>query len=210
MMKKASCIVFAGLLSGCSLFSETEPRPLYTLKANPCESIHEFSTSLAVDLPLSEASLNTARIALTPSPYQRDYAADGEWPDRLPKVLQEVFLDTFNQRWGGINVNRAGAGLQEKYLLQSEVLDFSVYYLAENHPEIHLKITFKLIDFPSRTILASHTFCEVMPVSCLTMQGIVEAFNRSLQSLLEKTIPWIEDVFLNEKHTKHNLRKKPS
>ena len=64
--------------------------PLYTLKSQLIESSPRFSDSVAVDVPLSEASLNTDRIAITPSHYQREYLADGVWPDSLPKVVQEV------------------------------------------------------------------------------------------------------------------------
>ena len=46
---------------------------------------------------------------------------------------------------GGAHVIRMSSGLQSKYILQSEILDFSVFHL-ETKPEVHLKIMMKLVD----------------------------------------------------------------
>lgn len=198
MMQKVSLFIFCCLLSACSLLEKNEPLPLYTLKSEAFEPSDVLSVPLAIDLPLSEASLNTSRIAVTPCPYQRDYMADGEWPDRLPKVFQEVLLQGLSQRWGGTYVNRMSAGLKTKYLLQSEIQDFSVYHLERNRPEVHLKIVFKLIHLRDRRVLAAHTFSEITPALVPTMQGIVCAFNQGVHCLLGKAVSWMEDVFLEE------------
>lgn len=197
-MKKLTLFIAMCLLSGCALFGEEEALPLYTLTTERIEPGSALSESLAIDVPLSEASLDTPRIALTPSPYQRDYLANGQWPERLPKTLQEVFLESFSQRWGGIHVNRVSSGLQTTYILQSEIQDFSVHDLYGNTPNVRLKIVFKIIDLQNRNVLAAQQFCETSPIPSTTMKGIVEAFNRGLHCLLEKAIPWMEAVFLKK------------
>ncbi len=197
-MKKVSLLVYICLLSGCSLFGNDEPLPLYTLKSKPFEPSLALSVPLAIEVPLSEASLNTSRIALTPSPYQRNYLADGAWPDRLPKIFQEVLLEGLSQRWGETYVNRMSVGLKTKYVLQSEIQDFSAYDVDINAPKVYLKVSFKLIDFQGRQVLAAQTFCETIQACSPTMQGIVSAFNQAVHGLLEKMVPWMEDVFLKE------------
>lgn len=194
-MKKVSLLIFTGLLVGCSILGKEEPLPLYTLKSETFEPTNALSAPLAVDLPVTEASLNTSRIAVTPAPYQRDYIADGQWPEQLPKVLQVVLLESLGQRWGGTYVNRVGAGLQAKYILQTEIQDFSVYHINEGCPEIHQKITFKLIDLRERNVLAAQTFSQTTPALSSTMRGLVEAFNKGLHCLLEQAVPWMEDIF---------------
>ncbi|MBS0272081.1 MAG: membrane integrity-associated transporter subunit PqiC [Proteobacteria bacterium] len=198
-MKKTSFLIFASLLSGCAFLGQQEPLPLYTLKSGTFEPQGKLPASLAIDIPLSEASLNTSRIAVTPSPFQRNYLADGEWPDRLPKILQEVLIESLGQRWGEVRVNRMAAGLETKYLLQPEIKDFSVYHLEEGAPEVHLKVTFKLINLRNRQAIAAHTFTEIIPSSSPTMNEIVESFNKGLYCMIEKTIPWIEEVLRTEK-----------
>lgn len=187
------------------MLENTEPLPLYTLKSQPFESIDRLSATLAVDTPLSEASLNTPRIAVTPSPYQRDYLADGEWPDKLPKVFQEALIDSLTQRWGGKYVNRLSASLQTRYVLATEIQDFSVYHLDQSFPEVHLKIAFKLIDLPNRQVMAAHTFSEITQASALKMDTIVEAFNQGFYCLLTKAIPWMEGAL--PKESIHHPRK---
>lgn len=197
-MKKLSFLVFCCLLSACSVLEKTEPLPLYTLKSEAFQRSNVLAVPLAIDLPLSEASLNTARIAITPSPYQRDYLANGEWPAPLPNVLQEVLLQSLSERWGGTYVNRMSVGLKTNYLLQTEIQDFSVYYLDRNMPEIHLKIGFKLVNFRERRVVAAQTFCEITRAPSGTMQGLTCTFNQGLHCLLKKAVAWMEDVFLKE------------
>ena len=207
-MKKGIVLVLGCFLTGCSLlFDGGEPLPLYTLKSLPLKSTYKFGAPLAIDLPLSESSLNTARIAVTPSLYQRDYLADGEWPDRLPKVVQEVLLESLSERWGGEHVNRNSAGLQTAYVLFSEIQDFSLYYLETGCAEVRLKIMFKLVDFQNRRVLAAHTFFERVSVASFTMTGIVGAFNQALQTLLEKAVPWMESGISKER-VPHSPKKK--
>lgn len=197
-MKKLNLLIFTSLLSGCSFLSQQEPLPLYTLKSGAFEPRSILSESIAVDFPLSEASLNTSRIALTPSPFQRDYLAGGEWPSRLPKIFQEVLIESLSQRWGEVYVNRLAEGLESTYALRSEIQDFSVYHLESGVPEVRLKVTFKLIDLHNRNVMAAHTFSETTPASPTTMNGIVAAFNKSVHCLLEKAFPWMESVFLKK------------
>ncbi len=196
MMKKGFLIPLGCLLAGCSLFPESDPPlPLYTLKSAPLRPTSALADPLAIDLPLSELSLDTQRIAITPALYQRDYLANGQWPDRLPKVVEEILVESLSERWGGDHVNRNSTGLQATYVLFSEIQDFSFYPGARGTPEVRLKIMFKVIDFPKRQALAARTFCEKVSVPSVSMHAIVCAFNQGLHTLLQKALPWMETVF---------------
>lgn len=166
--------------------------PLYTLKSGNVESHRVLPAPVALDMPLAEASLNTERIALTPSPYERDYFADGQWPDRLPKIMQEVLIESLSKRWGEEFVSRSGTGLQVNYLLQTEIQDFSVYYLKTERPEVHLRVAFKIVNLRERKILVGQVFSVKEPICAVTMKGIVEAFNKGFSVLLQEAMPWME------------------
>jgi cholesterol transport system auxiliary component len=202
-MKKGIFILLGVLVTGCSLFPEGEPPlPLYVLKSGPITPTQALKEPLAVDDPVSEVSLNTHRIAITPSPYQRDYLADGQWPDRLPTVFEEILIESLSERWGGTYVNRNSAALKTTYVLFSEIQDFSLYPMEGGSSEVRLRVMFKVIDFQNRQAIAARTFSEKVPVSCLSMHTIVEAFNQGLQTLLKKAMPWMESVFLPSAHKK--------
>jgi len=191
-MKYISLILCSFVLASCTLLETPEPLPLYTLQSGTFEPTNLLNESMAIDMPLSEASLNTNRIALTPSPYQREYFADASWPDRLPEVFQEVLLEGLSQRWGGVYVNRVKTGLQTKYVLHTEIQDFSVH----NMNTAILKVRFKLVDLRERKIIASHVIEEKIPLCAVTLEGIITAFNEGTHVLLEDAIAWIEtDVF---------------
>lgn len=187
-------LVIASCLGGCTSFFEGDaPLPLYTLKSPSIVVRPVVTSSLAVELPVSDMSLDTSRIAVTPALYRRDYLAEGEWSDRLPQVVQDLLVDAFSQRWGGQYVTRSGVGLQVKHLLQTELQDFSVYNLGCS-PYIQIKMLFKIVDFQQRRVLSAHSFCERVPVrGDSSLCTIVEAFNRGMQILLEKAILWREE-----------------
>jgi len=197
-MKKISLIIYLSLLTGCSLFEGQEPLPLYTLKSETSHSNHDLNVPLAIDLPVSEESLNTQRIAVTPSPYQRDYLADGQWPDRLPKIVQGALLENLSQRWGAAHLSRVSDGLLATYMLQLEIQDFSVHPLEKECVEVHMKVLFKIVNFNARSVLAAHTFSQKTRISSFTMIGIVEAFNKGFHDLVEQASPWMEETFLKE------------
>lgn len=199
MMKKLSLLLCTCFLSGCTLLEQEEPLPLYTLKSAPIQCNQVLFDPLAIDLPLAEASLDTERIALTPSLYARDYLAGGQWPDRLPRVMQEVFQTTLSERWGGGVVSRMGAGLQVKYLLQTDIQDFSVYNLGTAYPEVRLKVSFKIVDLRERTVIDGQVFCITEPACSSSMSALVEAFNKGTHQLLEQAMPWMEETFLKER-----------
>lgn len=175
---------------------QDEPLPLYTLKSGIVEAGASISTAIGIDMPLSEASLDTERIALTPSIYKRDYFAEGQWPDRLPKVMQSVLLESLGERWGAAHVSRTGAGIQVGHVLQTEIQDFSVYNLNSAHPEVQLKIAFKILNLRSRNVLGGRVFFVKEPVCSTTMGGIVEALNKGLHTLLNEAMPWVESTVL--------------
>lgn len=194
-MKKLSLFMSLCVLSGCSILGTVELPSIYILRGTCLKPAHTLSVPLAIDTPTCEPSLDTPQIAINPSPYQRSYLADGQWPDRLSKVLQQAFVASYSSRWGGEYVSQMGAGLQTTYVLQADVHDFSVYDLGKPFPKVRLKILMKIVDLRNRTVLAAHPFCETTPVRSLRMGEVVEAFNKALHSLIAKSIPWMEGTF---------------
>ncbi len=202
-MKYVSLILFSFALTSCALLETPDPLPLYTLQSGAFERTNLLTESIAIDTPLSEASLNTNRIALTPSSYQREYFADASWPDRLPNVFQEALLEGFSQRWGGVYINHLKTSLQTKYVLHTEIQDFSVHSVGTTQAEALLKVRFKLVNLRERKVIASQVFEEKIPLCAVTMEGIITAFNEGTHILLENAISWMEKgVFKKNKVSK--------
>lgn len=191
-MKYVSLILFGFALTSCALLETSDPLSLYTLQSGSFEQTNLFTDSMAIDAPLCEASLNTNRIALTLSSYQREYVAEASWPDRLPDVFQEALLEGLSQRWGGAYVNRLKTGLQTKYVLHTEIQDFSVHNMGTTQAEAILKVRFKLIDLRERKVIASRLFEEKVPLCTVSLEGIITAFNEGTHVLLKNAISWME------------------
>ncbi len=200
-MKKLAFVSVAVFLTGCTLFESQQPLPLYSLEAGHYAFTHEIPASLNITDPTAEASINTQRIALTPAPYHRDYLANGEWPERLPNIFKNILIQGLGQKWGVARVNSAGNGLSERYLLSSDVQDFSVHQIPGKPCEVRLHVTFKLLDLKERRVIAAETITETKVIKNFTMQDIVYTFNEATHALVDKISMWIEDSLAKSRDT---------
>ncbi len=192
-MKNSILLISLAFLTGCTLFEAQEPLPLYTLESGHYKPSQGFSTSINIDEPKSEPGLDTIRISLKPNPYQQEYVANGSWPERLPKIFQNQLIQGFSQKWGGQNVNRLSDGVAAQYILSSNIEDFSVLHYPGKHPQVSISITFKLIHFMDRKVIAAKTFCQKTPIQNFTMLGIVSTLSQCTHSLIDKAADWIEE-----------------
>lgn len=196
-MNKSILLIFLALLTGCTLFEAQEPLPLYTLESVQFKALHDFENSINIDQPLSEPGLDTTRISLKPSPYQQDYLANGSWPERLPKVIQNQLIQGLSQKWGAQQVNRPSDGVDAPYILTSTIEDFSVLQYPGKMPEVNIVITFKLVDLKERKVVSAKSFVQKEPIQNFTMLGIISTFSQCTHSLIDEISLWAQTTLEN-------------
>jgi cholesterol transport system auxiliary component len=203
----------AGALAACSLPDLKEvvgppPAPqLYVLRPALGQMPQGAAVAwqLAVDEPEAPASLNTLRIALTPSANKLDYFANAAWPDRVPLLMQSLLLEAFGAT-RRISAARGTAGIAAEYLLHTELRDFSAVYengipqaAADSDepapsappPVVVVQIEAQLIHGPTRRVVGSFTAMTRAPAQANTLDSIVPAFNQATGEALTRIVDWV-------------------
>ena len=183
------------LLSGCGSV-QLLPAPLapqlYVLRPQVTPPMGApVSWRLSVGEPDALASLDTARIALSRSATTMDYFANAAWNDRVPLIVQRLLVQTFDASGRIVSVGRDTAGLENDYLLQTEIRDFEARYdTPDGAPEIVVGIQAKIARMPQREIVGSLNARETAQAGANNLDSIVLAFNQATGAAIAQIAAW--------------------
>lgn len=192
-------LVLAAWLPGCAAlelageFAGREPPRLFQTRA-PTTFEAELPTldrSLVIESPSATPGLNTARIALRPTPTTFDYFGGAGWSEVLPVMVQGVLIDAFEHS-GGIDVFGPDlVGLRADYALLTEIRDFQAEYEdARSAPRVRVRIQTRLVRLPRRASIASTSVLRVVPAAGTGIEEIVDAFDRALADAARELVAW--------------------
>lgn len=181
-------------LAGCaSLFVATPPGNLYRLAAaNDFPSnLPDVGAQVLVDLPEAPAAIDTNRIALSKSPLSLDYYADSVWTDRVPDVLENLLVASFEDSRAITAIGRGSSGLRADFILRTEIRHFeAVYDAAGGPPRVWVAIIARLVAMPQRRIIAQARFEQRAPAAADNVPAVVAAFNTATDAALRAIVLW--------------------
>ncbi len=143
---------------------------------------------LLIEMPNAMLDLNTSRIATRPEPTRIDYFANVAWADRVPAMLRELLLQSFDRSGKIPAVQSQSGGLKADFVLATNLANFEVEEGSAG-AEVHIAITAKLIRGRDSTIIATQRFESTTPVSG-DFGGAVQGFDTSLHALLPRIVDW--------------------
>jgi cholesterol transport system auxiliary component len=184
-------------LAGCaSLFVAIPPGNLYRLApaADFPTNLRHVSAQLLIELPQVPAGIDTARIALSKSPISLDYYADSLWTDRVPGLLKNLLVASFENSRAITAFGRDSISLRADFILQTEIRHFeAVYDTAGGPPRIWVAIIARLVAMPRRAIIAQMRFEQRVPAAANEVPAIVTAFNGATDAVLRDVVLWTLD-----------------
>jgi cholesterol transport system auxiliary component len=186
-------VLGASALAGCSsILPQPVAVQLYVLRPTimpPAGA--SVSWRLSVATPDAVASLDTTRIALMRSPTTMDYFAQSAWTDRVPLLVQRLLIQAFENSGRIVSVDRDTTGLEDDYLLETEIRDFQANYdSAMGAPEIVVTLEAKLARMPERSIVASKNATARIMAAQNSVDSVVAAFNQATASALSQIVAW--------------------
>jgi cholesterol transport system auxiliary component len=172
-----------------------EPPRLYDLtpKSTFAPNLPAAKGRLSVETPTAVAGLNTAKIALKPTPTRLEYYARARWVDVVPVMIQTHLLESFDNS-GQIDVlGRSAYGLRADLALLTTVREFQAEYQdSAAPPEVHVRLEGRLVGMPRRNTLAETSTGAKVRAADTSMAAIVtafdEAFGRATKQLVEWTV----------------------
>jgi len=191
---RTAVAALALLAAGCSveLPGQQEPPRLFTLtpKTTFDPNLPRADWQLAIDAPLSEAGLNTTRIALRHSPVTLEYYARAEWVDRAPQLVQRMLVESFESTGKIVAVARQSINLRSDFNLISELREFQAEYDQGGAPKVRVRINAKLVKMPERMIIGSTTAEFIEKSDGTGLEAVVHAFDAALGKSLKRIVEW--------------------
>ena len=181
-------------LAGCaSLFVATPPGNLYRLAAanDFSSNLPDVGAQVLVNLPQAPAAIDTNRIALSKSPLSLDYYADSVWTDRVPDVLENLLVASFEDSGAITAIGRGSSGLRADFILRTEIRHFeAVYDASGGPPRVWVTIIARLVAMPQRRIIAQARFEQRAPAAADNVPAVVAAFNTATDTALKAIVLW--------------------
>lgn len=156
------------------------------------------SWQLLIDTPRTSATLDSALVAVMPSPGVLEVYPAARWRDPAPIMLRSLIVLAFDNdgRIGGVSA--ADAGLSGDYALSMELRGFQVE-LSGAGAQAAIRLTAKLFDHANNRIVASRSFDVTAPAASSDVSDAVKAFEQALNEMLPALVDWtIEQGNLHE------------
>ena len=191
---------------GITLPGTGERSQLYVLtpKSTYPDDLIKVDWQLLVEQTTSPAGLDSQRIAVAYSAIELDYFARANWTDRAPEMVLRLLVESFENSEKIIAVGRDSIGLRSNIVLKTELREFQAEYDRKPEsgqaqggatgsgmaPNIHVRISAKLVKMPQRIIVASRTFEHARPAEKNSMESIIVAFDAALGKTLKDVVIW--------------------
>jgi cholesterol transport system auxiliary component len=192
--RRCAAGILALALVGCSsLFVSTPPGKLFRLTpvGNFPATLPRVSVQLLIDQPQAPAGIDTSRIALSKTRFSLDYFADSEWTDRVPDLIQNLLLASFENSNAITAVDRNSGGLRADFILRTEIRHFEAVYETPNGPpQALVEIIAALTAVPGRKIIAERRFEQRTPAAANDLPSIVAAFDAATDTVLQEIVDW--------------------
>ena len=164
---------------------------IYTLtpKSTFPGDLPSVNWQLVVEAPTAPAGIDSARIALSRSPYTLDYFASGGWAGRAPEVVRRLLIEWMESAGKIVGVGMESVGLRPDYLLKNDLREFqAVYENGGEIPYVLVRISTLLVRMPERRIVASIS-PEVQTVAAGTsFTDVIDAFDDALGRVLREIV----------------------
>ncbi len=185
-------------LSGCVSFlpEETVASKKIVLAPELTSSItgHKVSETLIIEKPLMLGSLDSTRLKILLEEEAgtafADVIAGVEWSDKLPNLLQEIFITFFEKAEKFAAVGGAEEHFHAPYRLHLTITNFEVVKKADASMSVVVRFSAKLLHTKSRDVLGQKHFLWNIKVEHEGLRGIVKAFEKALSLGSLELLQW--------------------
>lgn len=188
----AICLFLGACVDPLDLVSGAPPR-LFDLspKSTFDDDLPDVPARLTIDVPTATAGLNTARVALKPTPTQFEYYAGARWVDVVPVMTQTLLLESFDNSERIDVLGRGAYGLRADYGLLVNIREFQAEYAEiDGKPDVRIRFQARLVAMPRRTHIASTSVVGLATAESRKLNDIIDAFDQAFGSAAKDLVSW--------------------
>jgi phospholipid/cholesterol/gamma-HCH transport system substrate-binding protein len=150
------------------------------------------SWQLVVPEPTALLALNSDKIKVRPAEgAESTDISDARWSDNIPILLQEKFIQSFENAGYSQAVSRPRDGFDAAYQLLLDVRSFSLVTGAEPHGELEFEA--KILG-PGGKIIAAKSFHTTAPATGTDAAAAAAALNQAFAEAAKELVPWTVDA----------------
>ncbi|GAA0707474.1 ABC-type transport auxiliary lipoprotein family protein [Dokdonella soli] len=187
-------LLFALPVAGCSslLNVQRQPFTIYSpnldAAATPAAG-PRVDWQLAVETPLASDVLDSARIAVMPTPGVLEVFPAARWRDPAPALLRSLVVQGFENSGRIVGVGSAASGLRADYALSIGLHDFQLE-LRAGTPHAVVRFQAQVRDYTSNRVLATRAFAEDAPAAGTDAGNAFAAFEVALNKIIPELVDW--------------------
>ncbi|ALN79256.1 hypothetical protein LA76x_1097 [Lysobacter antibioticus] len=183
-------------LAGCSSILGEKPKKPTTqyapdprVQADP--SWPNANWQLSLSAPNAARMIDSLRIAVRPTGNEIEVYKGAAWAKLPSSMIEDALLRTLEDSGKIAAVARQGSGIGGDYKLVLDMRRFeSDYGQGAAVPSATIEINAKLMHNSDQKVVASHTFLQAQPAATTAVPDVVEAFERSLETITGEIAGW--------------------
>lgn len=187
----AACLALGACAAALELASPDPPR-LYELtpKSTFADDLPPVAARLSVEVPTATTGLNSAQIALRPTPTTLEYYAHASWTDVVPVMVQNLLIESFDNASRIDVLGRNVVGVRAEYALLTNIREFQAEYDGAGAPKVRVRLQARLVRLPRRISLGSTSEEAVVEAEGTSMAAIVRAFDEAFGKVIRRLVEW--------------------
>lgn len=194
-MSRVSLLVAGAMLliGGCAAIGgpRTEVKvyaPATAITADPAWPVAGWS--LAIGVHAANQMLDSARIAVRPTPDRFQAYKGAAWADNAPDMLQTALIEGFEDSGKIAAVGRFGSGNRGDFGLLLEVRAFETVYRGDQ-PEAVIEAQASLFRLRGgRGVVATKRFRQTVAGAAADLDSMVSAFGQATSAISTEVVGW--------------------
>lgn len=150
------------------------------------------SAQILVPVPTALKSLDSEMIVVRPSGSEITYFGDAQWSDRLPRVIQEKLIQSFETSNRVRSVAKPGEGVVVDYKISATIRQFDLIDQGSGLAKAILAV--KIINDRNGRVRASRTFEATVPANLSSAETGVFALDKAADQILLDIVSWVVKV----------------
>jgi cholesterol transport system auxiliary component len=187
-------LVIGLAMAGCSILgAKGDPPTIYApdprVVTDPSLPTVQWQLSMS---PVSASSMiDSARIAVRPTPGELQVYKDARWANPPPVMLEDALLRALEDSGRIPAVARQGTGVAADYKLVMDLRRFEADYAGNAVPSATIEVNAKLLHASDQDIVGSGTFLQAEPATGTDSARVADAFSKALGELTKELAAWV-------------------
>lgn len=197
MIRPFLLLTSAALLAACSILPEpAPPNVIYRLNlSGDSVPANEDAKVIRVDRPTATTVFTGRSIVVSPDGRRLSTAAQAQWPEATPLMLQEALVDAFSREPSIIGVVPS-SGTRTDTRVHLTIKNFEAQFDQgeSNPPKIIVRYTATLANATDRRLIDTFATRHEVRSGAARISSIVEAFEKANDAAMRDIVSWVVEA----------------